>query len=125
MSDCRLTAGSLLRASQKAGPKAGLSVTAMPSHAVSAKSQTLENKAYHVMSYHDMPAIGGQVGDEGLEPTRVSPTNNRVLRITGIPAGPKAGPNLSLGELTCRLIERWDELDNAVKTEIAELLSHD
>ena len=68
MSDCRLTAGSLLRASQKAGPKAGLSVTAMPSHAVSAKSQTLENKAYHVMSYHDMPAIGGQVGDEGLEP---------------------------------------------------------
>ena len=40
-------------------------------------------------------------------------------------AGPKAGPNLSLGELTCRLIERWDELDNAVKTEIAELLSHD
>ena len=125
MSDCRLTAGSLLTGSQKAGPKAGLSVTAMPSHAVSAKSQTLENKAYHVMSYHDMPAIGGQVGDEGLEPTCVSPTNNRVLRITGIPAGPKAGPNLSLGELTCRLIERWDELDDTVKTEIAELLKHD
>ena len=62
------------------------------------------------------------VGDEGLEPTRVSPTNNRVLRITGIPAGPKAGPNVSLGELTCRLIERWGELDDAVKTEIAELL---
>ena len=58
------------------------------------------------------------VGDEGLEPTRVSPTNNRVLRITGIPAGPKAGPNV----FTCRLIERWDELDDAVKTEIAELL---
>ena len=66
-----------------------------------------------------------QVGDEGLEPTRVSPLNNRVLRITGIPAGPKAGPNLSLGELTCRLIERWGELDDAVKTEIAELLSLD
>ena len=63
MSDCRLTAGSLLTGSQKAG----LSVTAMPSHAVSAKSQTRENKAYHVMSYHFMPAIGGQVGDEGLE----------------------------------------------------------
>ena len=65
------------------------------------------------------------VGDEGLEPTRDSHLKQRVLRITGIPAGPKAGPNLSLGELTCRLIERWDELDNAVKTEIAELLSHD
>ena len=97
----------------------------MPSHAVSAKSQTLENKAYHVMSYHDMPAIGGQVGDEGLEPTRVSHSKQRVLRITGIPAGPKAGPNLYLGELTCRPIYRWDELDDGVKGEIAELLSLD
>ena len=66
MSDRRLTDGSLLTASQKAGPKAGLSVTAMPSHAVSAKSQTLENKAYHVMSFHVMPAKGGQVGVIGL-----------------------------------------------------------
>ena len=52
---------------KKAGPKAGPELAVMPSHAVSAKSQTLKNKAYHVMSYHDMPAIGGQVGDEGLE----------------------------------------------------------
>jgi len=37
-------------------------------------------------------------------------------------AGPKAGPNVSLGELTCRLIERWDALDDGVKVEIAELL---
>ena len=122
VTDGHMSAGSLLTASQKAGPKAGPELAVMPSHAVSAKSQTLENKAYHVMSYHFMPAIGGQVGDEGLEPTCVSPLNNRVSRITGIPAGPKAGPNLSLGELTCRLIERWDELDDAVKTEIAELL---
>ena len=68
VTDGHMAAGCLVSAGQKAGPKAGLSVTAMPSHAVSAKSQTLENKAYHVMSYHDMPAIGGQVGDEGLEP---------------------------------------------------------
>ena len=61
------------------------------------------------------------MGDEGLEPTWVSPLNNRVLRITGIPAG----PNLSLGELTSRLIERWDELEEGVKAEIADLLSHD
>ena len=121
VTDGHMSAGSLLTASQKAGPELAI----MPSHAVSAKSQTLENKAYHVMSYHDMPAIGGQVGDEGLEPTCVSALNNRVLHITGIKAGPKAGPNLSLGELTCRLIDRWDELDDAVKTEIAELLSLD
>ena len=66
-----------------------------------------------------------RVGDEGLEPTCVSPANNRGLRVTGIKAGPKAGPNVSLGELTCRLIERWDELDEGVKKEIAELLSLD
>ena len=45
--------------------------------------------------------------------------------MTGIKAGPKAGPNLSLGELTCRLIERWNELAESVKEEITELLSHD
>lgn len=38
--------------------------------------------------------------------------------MTGIPAGPKAGPNLSLGELTCRLIERWDELESQSREEI-------
>ena len=76
VTDGHMSAGSLLTASQKAGPKAGPELAVMPSHAVSAKSQTLENKAYHVMSYHDMPAIGGQVGDEGLEPTCVSPLNN-------------------------------------------------
>ena len=37
-------------------------------------------------------------------------------------AGPKAGPNLSLGELTCRLIERWDELDAFSKDEIQRML---
>ena len=62
------------------------------------------------------------MGDEGLEPTCVSHSKQRGLRITGIPAGPKAGPNVSHGELTCRLIERWDELDDDVKAEIAELL---
>ena len=62
MSDRRLTVGSLLTASPKAGPE----LAVMPRHAVSAKSPTLENKAYHVMSFHVMPAVGGQVGDEGL-----------------------------------------------------------
>ena len=50
VTDGHMAAGCLVSACQKAGPKAGLSVTAMPSHAVSAKSQTLENKAYHVVS---------------------------------------------------------------------------
>ena len=109
-----MAAGSLLMASQKAGPE----LAVIPSHAVSAKSQTLEKPSFPLIAPHAMSGVCSQVGDEGLEPTCVSPTNNRVLRITGIPAG----PNLSLGELTCRLIERWDELDESVKAEIAELL---
>ena len=64
------------------------------------------------MSLHVMPAIDGQVGDEGLEPTRVSHSKQRVLRITGIPAGPKAVPNLSLGELTSWLIDLWGKIDS-------------
>tara|TARA_Y100000994_G_scaffold146598_1_gene119930 strand:- start:141 stop:440 length:300 start_codon:yes stop_codon:yes gene_type:complete len=84
----------------------------------------LENKAFcdsdQQAASYEMP----QVGDEGLEPTCVSPVNNRVLRITGISASPKIGPNLSLGELTRRLIDRWDEIADGVKAEIAELVKH-
>ena len=32
-----------------------------------------------------------------------------------MPAGPKAGPNLSLGELTSRLIDRWDGMSDEEK----------
>ena len=35
---------------------------------ISENSPTQKNKAYHVMSFHVMPAKGGQVGDEGLHP---------------------------------------------------------
>ncbi len=92
---------------------------------ISETPPTLENKAYCDSGRQAETRKMPLVDDEGLEPTCVSPLNNRALRITGIKAGPKAGPNVSLGELTCRLIERWDELDDAVKTEIAELLRHD
>jgi len=99
--------------------------TVGPTPALVANRPILENKAFcdsdRQAAIYKIP----QVGDEGLEPTCVSPLNNRVFGITGVKAGPKAGPKLSLGELTCRLIERWDELDDGVKEEIAELLSHD
>ena len=32
---------------------------------------------------------------------------------------------MSLSQVVALLIERWDELDESVKAEIAELLSHD
>ena len=39
--------------------------------------------------------------------------------------GAQVGAKMSLSEVVVVLIERWDELDDAVKTEIADLLSHD
>ena len=67
MSDRRLTDGSLLTASQKAGPKAGPELAVMTSHAVSAKSQTLEKPSFPLMAPHAMSGVCSQVGDEGLE----------------------------------------------------------
>ena len=113
-----MAAGSLLMASQKAGPE----LAVIPSHAVSAKSQTLEKPSFPLIVPHAMSGVCSQVGDEGLEATCVSPLNNRALRITGIKAGPKAGPYLSLGELTCRLIERWDQLESHSREEILRML---
>ena len=68
VTDGHMSAGSLLTASQKAGPKAGPELAVMPSHAVSAKSQTLENKAFPVIDLHGPSQEMPLVGDEGLEP---------------------------------------------------------
>jgi len=57
-----MAAGSLLTASQEAGPE----LAVMPSYAVSAKSQTLEKPSFPLIAPHAMSAVGGQVGDEGL-----------------------------------------------------------
>ena len=122
VTDGHMSAGSLLTASQKAGPKAGPELAVMPSHAVSAKSQTLENKAYHVMSYHDMPAIGGQVGDEGLEPFSSAPVVHSLKQNSPNQLGAQVGAIISLSQDVAMLIERWGELDEDVKAEIAELL---
>ena len=122
VTDGHMAAGCLVSACQKAGPKAGLSVTAMPSHAVSAKSQTLENKAYHVMSYHDMPAIGGQVGDEGLRQNGANVCNYSLKTTSEKSVGAQVGAKMSLSQVVALLIERWDELDRHSREEILRKL---
>ena len=62
--ESRLGAGCLVSACQKAGPE----LAVMPSHAVSAKSLTLKNKAFPVIDHHDLSQEMPLVGDEGLEP---------------------------------------------------------
>ena len=57
-----MAAGSLLMASQKAGPE----LAVIPSHAVSAKSQTLEKPSFPLIAPHAMSGVCSQVGDEGL-----------------------------------------------------------
>ena len=122
MSDRCLTVGSLLTASQKAGPKAGPELAVMPSHAVSAKSQTLENKAYHVMSFHDMPAIGGQVGDEGLRQNGATSCNYSPKTTSEKSVGAQVGAKISLSQTVAMLIERWDELGSHSRDEILRKL---
>jgi len=116
-----MAAGSLLTASQKAGPE----LAVMPSHAVSAKSQTLENKAYHVMSFHVMPAVGGQVGDEGGEPLSLYALKQGGLSLIKKASGPQSGPLPSLDDVMVSVSAQWDELSDAEKVVIGLILNRE
>ncbi len=94
----------------------------MPSHAVSAKSQTLENKAYHVMSFHVMPAVGGQVGDEGLEAFGSYPLFNRLRPVLITRLGAHTGAKLPLSQVVALLIERWNYMTLEEQGEIMSRL---
>ena len=48
-----MVAGSLTETVEKVGPKVGPDPTVMAHHAPSAKTQTLENKAFPVTDHHD------------------------------------------------------------------------
>jgi hypothetical protein len=51
VTDGHMASGSLLTASQKVGPKVGPELAVMPSHAVSAKTQTLQKEAFPVIDH--------------------------------------------------------------------------
>ncbi|MQG87360.1 MAG: hypothetical protein FI699_00625 [SAR202 cluster bacterium] len=91
-------------------------------HERSTGSQTLENKAYHVMSYHDMPAIGGQVGDEGLRQNGANVCNYSLKTTSEKSVGAQVGAKMSLSQVVALLIERWDELDRHSREEILRKL---
>ena len=60
------------------------------------------------MSFHDMPAIGGQVGDEGLEAFGSYPLFNRLRPVLVKQLGAHTGAKLPLSQVVALLIERWD-----------------
>ena len=49
------------------------------------------------------------------------PMKQGVFRIVKKQAGPKAGPNVSLNQVTSRLIERWDEMSEEEKLAVMGL----
>ena len=63
-----------------------------------------------------------QVGDEGLEPFNSAPVFHSLKRNSPNQLGAQVGAELSLSQVVALLIERCDELAQAVKEEIAELL---
>ena len=74
------------------------------------------------MSYHVMPAIAGQVGDEGLKAFPSSPLFPSLKPISANQPGSHRGAEMLLSQVVAVLIERWDGLDDGVKEEMADLL---
>jgi len=60
------------------------------------------------MSFHVMPAVGGQVGDEGLEAFGSYPLFNRLRPVLVKQLGAHTGAKLPLSQVVALLIERWD-----------------
>ena len=122
MSDRRLTDGSLLTASQKAGPKAGPELAVMPSHAVSAKSQTLKNKAFPVIDHHDlsqeMPEWAMRDSNGGAQ----KPLYIEAALEQGTSRVAQGVARMQLSQVVALLIERWDELDSHSREEILRKL---
>ena len=60
------------------------------------------------MSFHVMPAVGGQVGDEGLEAFSSYPLFPRLRPVLVKQLGAHTGAELPLSQVVALLIERWD-----------------
>ena len=67
----------------------------------------------------------GLVGDTGLERFSHEPIKDEVLDKSAEQVVANTVANPTLSETVALLIERWDGLDEGVKAEIADLLSHD
>ena len=122
VTDGHMSAGSLLTASQKAGPKAGPELAVMPSYAVSAKSQTLENKVFPIIDLHGQSQEMPQVGDEGLRQNGANPCNYSLKTTSEKSVGAQVGAKVSLSQVVAVLIERWDMLDSYSREEILRKL---
>ena len=65
------------------------------------------------------------MGDEGLDRITYYSVKREVLGKSAEQVAANTVANPTLSETVALLIERWDGLDEGVKAEIADLLSHD
>jgi hypothetical protein len=74
------------------------------------------------MSYHDMPAIGGQVGDEGLESFSSDHLFHSLKPILANQLGAHTGAELPISQVVALLIERWDVMTSKERRNVVRLL---
>jgi len=82
----------------------------MPIHAPSAKTQTLENKAFPVTDHHDPSQEMPKWAMREPNPSAFDSVKIGLIHLLGKTEGSNKGSNSTLSELTGRLIERWDSL---------------
>ena len=97
-------------------------------HAPSAKTQTLQNKAFPVIDRHG-PSVGiPQVGDEGLERFSYDPINHEMLAQSSKQVVANTVANATLSETVALLIDGWDNMcpeERAVLTALLWATSSD
>ena len=95
----------------------------IPIHAPSAKTPTLENKAFPVIDRHG-PSVGiPQVGDEGLERFSYYSIKHEFLDQPSKQVVAQVVANPTLSETVALLIESWDDLCPEERTLLTALLS--
>ena len=94
----------------------------MPIHALSAKTQTLENKAFPVTDHHDpsqeMPKWA--MRDSTVQAFKA--VNRGLLDISETDAVSPAVTNPTLSETVALLIDRWDDLGTEERALLTTLL---
>jgi hypothetical protein len=103
-------AGCGITPESKAVSPAVTAASFMPIHAPSAKTQTLENKAFPVTDHHDPSQEMPKWAMREPNPSAFDSVKIGLIHLLGKTEGSNKGSNSTLSELTGRLIERWDSL---------------
>jgi len=110
VTDGHMAAGSMVETVEKKGSNKGSNPSVMAHHAPSAKTVTLQKQAFPVTDRHDPSQEIPEWAMRDSNRSVFDSVKIGLIHILKNTAGPKAGPNQNLSQLTGRLIERWDSL---------------